>query len=1171
MKIQELQLLAYGPFTNTVLDFSDGNPGLHIIYGPNEAGKSCILRALLGLLYGIEARTKDSFLHLNKDLRIGARFALMDGKEKYFLRRKGTKNTLLDSAGQTLPDGELAQYLTGISEPVFSSMFGIDHERMIQGGEDLLKAKGDVGESLFSAGLGRSGLRNVLEQLENEADELFTSRGSKKSVNQDIKEFYEAKKSSTQQSLSSREWAQHKKDLVRLKESEEETAIEIRRLAGEKSKLERYELAIPKIARRDRLLVESNELFDVVILPDDFVDNRRNTIQSLRQGQSAQQRAKDAIGRIENDREKIKLPANLLERDGLINDLYQRLGSQRKAATDLPKLEAERDQLLTDASGIISNIYPEAKLEQVESTRPTKQQSARIKDLIRQQPGLAAELTRIDKDRKKQEKELAARKAEMKGLKAARDVTRFRKILGTVQKKGDLDIAFSKSEFAVIQDAETLTIQIEKLGLWSGFLADLERLPVPQRETVDRIDKELSSRATELERIESAILDNQEQIAEDERKIEEMHQHGVVPEEGDLDQARKHRQDGWALVRSAWLDKTEDTNAWQTYDTDHDLPEAYEYSVSRADEIADQLRRDADQVALHATLVKNQTKCRKNLEELERDRGAVQKAIAKLQQEWSDYWQPAGITPLTPVEMRAWLANHDRLVEKAESIRESKAKVEDLRFEIQKCITQLSDVLGGFGEKPPEDAGCLESLIDYCQGYIEKIDGENRRRTTLAENIRSLEADLATNKSTLDDVTRALSTWQEQWGQEVVTLNLEPSVSPVEVEAVLSELDELFGKLAESKKLDKRINGILEDEADFVNDVERLVKEAGPDLADSDPFDAVDRLHVRLTKAGQDKIKLEELDKQLEEQTVLLADAQAIIRVAGEEVKSLCHIAGCQDPDDLEDIERRSLKKKELLNTIDSLEKGLLEHVGGASLDELIKGAGEIDPDQLPAQIQQIDQRLDGLETKHIKQIGDVRSQVDTLNRMDGGSEAAEAAAKAQMALSRIREGAAKYIRVRLASRILHREIENYRKDHQAPVLLRANDYFKRMTKNSFASLKTDYNDQDEPVLVGVRSSGDDVGTDGMSEGTRDQLYLALRLASLSEHLDHNPPLPFVVDDVLINFDDDRARSTLECFAEFAQKTQVLFFTHHSRLVEIARDVGKSGGVFVHTLPYGVV
>jgi uncharacterized protein YhaN len=84
-----------------------------------------------------------------------------------------------------------------------------------------------------------------------------------------------------------------------------------------------------------------------------------------------------------------------------------------------------------------------------------------------------------------------------------------------------------------------------------------------------------------------------------------------------------------------------------------------------------------------------------------------------------------------------------------------------------------------------------------------------------------------------------------------------------------------------------------------------------------------------------------------------------------------------------------------------------------------------------------------------------------------------------------------------------------------------------------------------------------------MSDGTRDQLFLSLRLASLRQQFQQGIRLPVVMDDILINFDDDRSRATLEVLAELGGETQVLFFTHHARLVELARSVVPAGELHV--------
>jgi uncharacterized protein YhaN len=103
---------------------------------------------------------------------------------------------------------------------------------------------------------------------------------------------------------------------------------------------------------------------------------------------------------------------------------------------------------------------------------------------------------------------------------------------------------------------------------------------------------------------------------------------------------------------------------------------------------------------------------------------------------------------------------------------------------------------------------------------------------------------------------------------------------------------------------------------------------------------------------------------------------------------------------------------------------------------------------------------------------------------------------------------------------------------------------------------------------VGVRPGGQArVGVDGMSDGTADQLYLALKLASLEHYLDNNPPMPFVVDDLLIHFDNPRAVAALQALARLSGRTQVLFFTHHEHLVDLARATIDREVLFTHRLP----
>jgi uncharacterized protein YhaN len=172
MRIDRLDLIAYGPFNDRSLNLSDGAAGLHLIYGDNEAGKSTSLRALIAWLFGIPMRTNDNYLHSNSQLRIGGKLRLSGGEDLEFVRRKGKKGTLLAPATDaTLDDSSLSPFLPfGIDENLFTKLYGIDHDELVAGGQELLDQSGDLGQALFSAAVGTASLREILSDLQNGAD-----------------------------------------------------------------------------------------------------------------------------------------------------------------------------------------------------------------------------------------------------------------------------------------------------------------------------------------------------------------------------------------------------------------------------------------------------------------------------------------------------------------------------------------------------------------------------------------------------------------------------------------------------------------------------------------------------------------------------------------------------------------------------------------------------------------------------------------------------------------------------------------------------------------------------------------------------------------------------------------------------------------------------------------
>jgi uncharacterized protein YhaN len=308
------------------------------------------------------------------------------------------------------------------------------------------------------------------------------------------------------------------------------------------------------------------------------------------------------------------------------------------------------------------------------------------------------------------------------------------------------------------------------------------------------------------------------------------------------------------------------------------------------------------------------------------------------------------------------------------------------------------------------------------------------------------------------------------------------------------------------------------------------------------------------------------LCSQLDEWRESLVRAQDDSRAVESRLTALLETAGCPNLQELTALESRCTEARRLDADLKALTDQITILAGNRPLAEFMTDLENEDPDKAAACLARVSGELRDVQGEYeqvAQEIGALREQQ---RAMDGRASAAEAVQQAQEVLAELRDGVEKYLRLRLAAKVLKAEVERYRERNQGPLLRHAGEIFATVTEGRFSGLEASYEAGDEPVLVGIRGNGDKVEVDGMSDGTQDQLYLALRLASLERYLEENTRLPFVVDDALVNFDDDRARAALRVMGQLASKTQVLFFTHHRHIVDLARSAVDGGILHVQEL-----
>lgn len=1167
MRLLTLELMSFGPFTNAVIDFSAvGRPGLHVVYGPNEAGKSAALRAITGLFYGIPGQTSDSFLHGPGDLRIGGRIRHPDGSELAFIRRKGNKNTVLDRDEKPLDDSVLQKYLSGVSREMFAGMFGIDHERLREGGRQIIAGEGDVAVGLYAAALGIGNLRDVLRELRNEAEGLFKATGKTPRINRLLSEYKDLRKQVADLSLPGREWLQHREAVESAEADLAGTVAGLVRLGGVLNRLQRLEKAIPLLADRKSAIREAASMGDVRLLDADFGKERRVEEAKLHGAREAVKRASTAIEQLDLEMKGLPVRQEILSQEALIKDMQERLGSHRKARADEPQLRARMDLLRADALLILREFAPHLDHDAVETFRLPEVKKIRIQDLGARFQSHQAIRERAAAEAKKTEADLAAARTALGKIDAPKNPADLKRAVRQAQSRGDLDGQLAALQDRMRQDTVEVEIALRSLPLWTGDLEHLEKLPFPLTETAQRFEQTFRDVAVRWEGNEER-LGEAKSLAEDVlRQMETLQHAGAIPTEEDLERARARRDAGWKLVRRSWLKDASGPEALREFDPENDLPSAYEAAVRGADEIADRLRREADRVAQLAHLLAGRGACMSRIAEFEGLRGELAAEHTRIEGEWAALWRMAGMEPLSPKEMQSWLGKREKLLEKASALRLLRIEADRMEAILARERQRLGACLEGLSEPGAVPGETMAGLLQRCEETVGRIETSSRKREKLEEKIREIETRSASVAEESRQAETRMVEWRKPWAECMRALGLEPDATPIEANAALTRNQDMLSKMDEAGRLAARIEGIRRDAEAFAADSRKLMERVAPDLLGLPVEQAVGELYTRFNRASKAAATLEQLLKRKEEQSGLLRESRLAVEGASARLDELCRKAGCQRHEELEGAEKQSERMRFLRDKIERLDAQLTTLSGGAGLEAFIAEAGDADADAIPLQMAETALQIAENETRRSELERRIGSGRTLLAAMDGEGKALEAAEKAESALARMREEAERYARLHLASILLSREIERYRETNQGPVLRLASEIFSKLTLGSFASLKPVFDRGDRPVLAGFRPSGQKVPVGGMSEGTVDQLYLALRLASLEMQAESGETMPFVIDDILINFDDSRSEAALKVLAELSRKTQIVFFTHHLHLLDLVETASPEGLLKVHRL-----
>jgi uncharacterized protein YhaN len=1159
MRIRRLELLKYGHFTNAGFDLPQHAPDFHMVFGLNEAGKSTAQCAIEDLLFGIAHNSPLNFLHDYPSIRLGA-IIEADSRTLAFRRRKGNRDTILGSDDLPIVGGDaaLASFLGGVEKRAFARMFSLDHTRLREGGRDILEAQDDVGQILYAATAGVVGLRRHIAGMNDEANALWARRASQRKYNAADEKLKAAEQALRDHTVTASQWNELRKALEEASERYSVIEAEIETKGAEQRKLSRIRRVFRHVRGRAELRASIESLAAVPALPKDSSETLESALHESNEAATRLSAAQEQIDALTRERAGLQYDETLLARADDIDQLHERRIQIRGEMADLPKRKAELNAAKGNLLRLATELeWPSNNADEIVDRIPARAKLAHARTLSNRRGELATSVANAQTAVEDAEDRTQAIRDEIRQASPVTDMAALAATIGAIRERGDLASRAAALEGEGREAGKSIT---ELLAAMRPRVADAEALAAMDLPPKGSLEAHRDA-ARGLAQKRQGCRDRLQNAERELLRITNAYQRLVSDEQAipaeELRRLRAHREAGWSIIRRKYIDGVPvGDDEIQSFGSDESIADAYQQAVETADDAADMRLEKATIIAELTVRARQIEEAEELLESLRAEEQFLSDDGVSLDSEWLRMWGPAGLAPLSPDAMLEWVELRSRILQITTRQSAAEREARSLREEETGARDLLIKELKGLGIDTAQMAARpLRVVIEFASQAQRQNESQASAFRALEERLAKAVVETTRKRKALETAEAQVITWRGQWSGAITALGLN-AASPVETLNVqinaIDELREVANRI--SYLCHERIEKIERDIAAFSDEVSQVLEAVEPALVAQDPQDAVLEIERQLAESRKAFDLATVADERLADARAKAEQCGRVQEEAGQSIEVLQRTAGVATLDDLREAIARADRRRSMQHELETVNQALLEDSDGLAIADVVAECVDANLDEIAAREQTMAQDLGALRER-LMEARDVLSGARRAFEVVGGSDrAARAASDRQSALSEMQQIAEDYVSIRTGVVLLEWAIERYRREKQAPLLKRAGALFAKLTGGSFKELKIEFGEHDKMHLTGLRSNDTIVPVSGMSDGTADQLYLALKVAAVEDSLSHGIALPFVADDLFINFDGPRAAAGFGVLAELARKTQVLFFTHHEHLVQIARQ-----------------
>lgn len=1118
-------------------------PKVTLVLGDNEAGKTTARRALEALLFGT-SRELVAPLRSEQLFHASAVALLGDGSRVRWTR-KGRK---------VEPEGVLERLPPVSWRDRFRDLFRLGHAEVRAEERTFLAESGAIGTMLFAASSGVGGtelarLRDRLQKRLKEAESRAQSGDGLRRRLQDLERLHDALKSAPR-------FSEHAAQFARLEEVQgiaDRLTAQIDALVRRHAELLSWARGLPVWRELEELETKLARLRSAGAIPArEWTRKIKEVRARFLSARDQFETAEAHVRRAQAQFDALPPVQPWLPFLDEMERLAERSAIAEKDARELVALERERSTRLHALGEVLRSLGVSANEGELLSEAERRILPAHRRKQLEQ---LLADGEKRSEAKARSESELRRAEAELESSEAAAERSRPLPV-DQLEQAQQVANRLSEEEARLIEVAAAerearreTTLLLAKLGL-AGDLTTVSALPVPDRAEIEaRWQKwEEGTRLLETAKLRREEAEQAASKAETEVALQR-ERLGAPPTLEELQKAREARHAAWQQVRAAW-----GHDGAPNFEQLPVLAAAFELRVEQADDIADRRFADAERIGTYEAA---RTAWEEKASAVQKLREAEEQCagdLAERERAWRDAWS---FLKSPPANHHVWLGDYDQLVrtladaEAAANERvERTARRDALEGEVKRLV---ADVLPASGE-----LRSAEAIATAIGAELKRRREQNEQAAGAAATVETRRQQVERVKAQLEEAKAALKRWEAEWEVAIAELPKELGGERFAIEEWLDAQAKLAQLTAEVRRCEVNGKDCREALAAFDSDVSAMLarlRGLDPELAVEAGLDAIGSARA-IGKLARDARELAQ-ERNAAERT--LRQAQADVEQARaaltqrKEALDACWAEGGLSGEPSDDaIEASSVRADEAHD----LESALAHRRQALALywkegtDAALKAIAGRSEAALLSEAEAVENERKALELQKeeaLREHGRITAALKELeNPLRAESDAAQELANAQASvLARAEEVAALRAAVRLLDSARSRAAKG-----AEPLLEEASGYFATLTGGLYAGLEIDRTG-DEPALLAIPASGPERTTDQLSDGTLDQIWLALRLAVVRKAA-LETPLPLVLDDVFVHFDDVRTSAALKLLAELSDELQIILFTHHDHVVDLA-------------------